>query len=195
MLTFTSIWSAANQAKSSLQIWFATLMASLATWWRCWNVNSIAWTGTRWRQSVCWWFQCCNKIEATPSWDVSFIEARFVHFSQFVFIQIKLKLCTNLDLMMKSLSLPSPTASLVWTTHLFSTELVEFWDAGSSDERISKDIQETFHKRHSRPVIEVDRNGSIVQISYNNQVRSSQLGQGLFYWARLSEHFELTKLV
>ena len=56
-----------------------------------------------------------------------------------------------------------------------STSLVHFWDAGASDED-SKQVA-TFHKRFSRPTIELDQAGNIKQVSFNNQVRSSQAFQ------------------
>ena len=53
-----------------------------------------------------------------------------------------------------------------------STSLVHFWDAGASDEDAEQVAP--FHKRFSRPTIELDQAGTIKQVSFNNQVRSSQ---------------------
>ena len=50
---------------------------------------------------------------------------------------------------------------------------MHFWDAGSTDED-SGSAGRTFHKRFSRPTIELDRQQNINQIKFNNQVRSSQ---------------------
>ena len=36
------------------------------------------------------------------------------------------------------------------------TQNIEYWDAGSSDEK-DADIQDQFHKRFSRPVIELNQ--------------------------------------
>ena len=52
------------------------------------------------------------------------------------------------------------------------TALVHFWDAGASDE--DSEQEATFHKRFSRPTIELDLAGNMKQVSFNNQVRSSQ---------------------
>jgi len=60
---------------------------------------------------------------------------------------------------------------------LLRTQNVEYWDAGTSDEK-DADIQDQFHKRFSRPVIELNQEGEMVQVSYNNQVRSCQHGPG-----------------
>ena len=56
-----------------------------------------------------------------------------------------------------------------------STSLVHFWDAGASDEDTEQVA--TFHKRFSRPTIELDLAGNIKQVSFNNQVRSAQAFQ------------------
>jgi len=61
---------------------------------------------------------------------------------------------------------------------LLRTQNVEYWDAGTSDEK-DADIQDQFHKRFSRPVIELNQEGEMVQVSYNNQVRSCQHGPDL----------------
>ena len=50
---------------------------------------------------------------------------------------------------------------------------MHFWDAGSTDEDVGS-AGRTFHKRFSRPTIELDGEQNINQISFNNQVRSSQ---------------------
>ena len=57
----------------------------------------------------------------------------------------------------------------------YRTALVHFWDAGEADEDTNQ--VGTFHKRFSRPTIELDQQGKIKQVSFNNQVRSSQAFQ------------------
>ena len=56
----------------------------------------------------------------------------------------------------------------------FSTALVHFWDAGATDEDTGSE-RKIFHKRCSRPTIELDGRRNIKQINFNNQVRSSQV--------------------
>ena len=76
-----------------------------------------------------------------------------------------------------------------------SEQSVEFWDAGVADSDHQGESRQThFHKRHylvqcilrehwsgvlltrySRPTLELDRRGRLVQVNFNNQVRSCQL--------------------
>merc|ERR1719367_2286843 len=58
---------------------------------------------------------------------------------------------------------------------------IDFWDSGTTDE--DSTIRQKFHKRFSRPTILLENGGKMVQVSFNNQVRSCQLNQ----------HMEMTK--
>ena len=65
-----------------------------------------------------------------------------------------------------------------------STQCIDFWDSGTTDEDTT--IRQKFHKRFSRPTILLENGGKMVQVSFNNQVRSCQLTQGksrnIFRW-------------
>jgi len=52
---------------------------------------------------------------------------------------------------------------------------VHFWDAGVLDVDADTEISGKFHKRHSVPTFKLDAEGKVVQVSFNNQVRSSQI--------------------
>ena len=57
-----------------------------------------------------------------------------------------------------------------------SKQCVEFWDNGETDEDTT--VRDKFHKRYSRPTIQLNDHGDVVQVSFNNQVRSCQLDHG-----------------
>ena len=57
-----------------------------------------------------------------------------------------------------------------------STLCIDFWDSGTTDEDTT--IRQKFHKCFSRPTILLENGEKMVQVSFNNQVRSCQLNQG-----------------
>ena len=56
---------------------------------------------------------------------------------------------------------------------LLSKTEVHFWDAGVLDD--DAEFSGKFHKRNSFPTFQLDQHGRVKQVSFNNQVRSSQL--------------------
>jgi len=63
--------------------------------------------------------------------------------------------------------------------HLLSTVKVHFWDAGLlDDDSLAGGVSSSarkFHKRHSCPTFTLNQEGQLLQVAFNNQVRSSEL--------------------
>ena len=53
---------------------------------------------------------------------------------------------------------------------ILSETKVHFWNAGSLEADKDTKKEGKFHKRHSAPTFQLDRDGRVVQVSFNNQV-------------------------
>ena len=61
------------------------------------------------------------------------------------------------------------TICLVFKRFCIRTQNVEYWDAGTSDEK-DADIQDQFHKRFSRPVIELNQEFHEFMVQLQNKI-------------------------